>query len=155
MEKALISRYNNDIKVWTAEVKKIKEDTMVVYSVVLGQMSEASRVECEQGIDLKKKENAKDLVYLINRIRATHIAVQSGNVLQDQERVRSKWYAMQMTPQDTSYLVEEYQMERLSVGLAVIPDSELVIGILSNLFNIPIMSSESGITASPTDSHSN
>jgi hypothetical protein len=70
MEKALISRYNNDIKVWTAEVKKIKEDTMVVYSVVLGQMSEASRVECEQGIDLKKKENAKDLVYFINRIQS-------------------------------------------------------------------------------------
>lgn len=93
---SLISQYNNDMKVWTAEMKKIKEDQMIVFSIVWGQMSESSRCELDHHEDWNEKKRERDVIYLISRIRATHIARQSGNELQDQERVRAKWYTMRM-----------------------------------------------------------
>jgi hypothetical protein len=79
----------------------------------------------------------RDLLYLINRIRATHIARQSGNPAQDKERVRNIWVTMRQQVPETSFAfrkrIEDYQLQRASVGLEVIPEEELVIGILNRL----------------------
>ena len=51
----------------------------------------------------------------------------------------AKWYSMTMGTNESIYVfrkrVEEYQLERESVGLEVIPESELVIGVLNRLDN--------------------
>ena len=53
------------------------------------------------------------------------------------ERVRSTWALMSMYLQETSFAfrkrVEDYQLERSSVGLPAIPADELIIGILNRL----------------------
>jgi hypothetical protein len=78
------------------------------------------------------------LLYLINRICATHIARQSGKgPAQDKERVRNVWATMRQQVSETSFAfrkrIEDYQLQRASVGLEVIPEKELVIGILNRL----------------------
>jgi hypothetical protein len=79
----------------------------------------------------------RDLLYLIGRIRSTHIARQSGNPVKDMERVRMAWANMRMYPNEISFAfrkrVEEYQLERTTVGLEEIPADELIIGILNRL----------------------
>ena len=136
LEKTLISIYINEQKAWSADQKKIKEDQRIVYALVFGQLSESSRGELIDE-DWGKSNADNDLLYLIKRIRATHVAVSTGNALQDQERVRAKWYSMHMGQQESIYgfrkRVDEYQLERESVGLATIPETELVIGILNRL----------------------
>ena len=53
------------------------------------------------------------------------------------ERLRSTWALVRMYPQETSFAfrkrVEDYQLERFSVGLPAIPADELIIGILNRL----------------------
>jgi hypothetical protein len=135
-EKTVIASYINDMKVWSADQRKIRDDKKVVYALVYGQLSEASRGDLTDE-DWVENHAAHDLINLIKRIRATHIAVQSGNARQDQERVRAKWYAMQMGTNESIYVfrkrVDEYQLERESVGLDILPESELVIGVLNRL----------------------
>ena len=56
---------------------------------------------------------------------------------QDMVRVRHSWATMQMQPHGTSFAfrkrVEDYQLERETVGLDAIPDNELIIRILNRL----------------------
>lgn len=74
----------------------------------------------------------RDLVFLIQRIRAAHIARQSGTPGQDGERVAMAWSNLRMFQNGTSFpfrkRVEDYQ--RQAVGLVDIPEVESVIGIL-------------------------
>ena len=136
-EKALVQTYLNAHKTWYSEEVKAKNDKMTVFSVVYGQLSESSRCEVQDDERWAKSFKDRDLIYLITRIRATHIAAQTGNLAQDQERVRGKWYSMMMSSTQTSYSfrreVEEYQLERIAVGLPEIPSSELIIGILNRV----------------------
>jgi hypothetical protein len=84
--KALLAEYTNDHKEWKADLKKYEEHKMVVYSLVYTQLSESSRVEHKEDLQWLELSNARDLLYLIRRIRATHIARQSGNPGMDKER---------------------------------------------------------------------
>ena len=53
------------------------------------------------------------------------------------EIVRSNWANMRIFSNETSFAfrkrVEDYQLERTSVGRPEIPDDELIIGILNRL----------------------
>ena len=135
--KAMLAEYSNDKKEWKIETKKILEHKQAVFALVYSQLSESSRSEVQDHEDWVASFAERDLLYLIGRIRATHIARQSGNPAQDMERVRTSWANMRMYPQETSFAfrkrVEDYQLERTSVGLQAIPDEELVIGILNRL----------------------
>ena len=137
VDRARINVWINDQKNWSSEQLRLKNDKLTAFSTVHGQLSEASRAEVQDCEDWDSHFRSRDLLYLINRIRATHIAVQSGNLQQDQERVRAKWYNMKQAPDQDGYQfrreVENYQMERVAVGLAPVPESELVIGILNRL----------------------
>jgi hypothetical protein len=96
-----------------------------------------ARCEIQDDADWAESFAARDLLYLIRRIRATHIARQSGNPGQDMERVRAVWATIRIYPQETRFAfrkrVEDYQTQRTAVGLLEIPDGELVIGILNRL----------------------
>ena len=135
--KAMLADYTSDRKEWKLETKKIEEHKRSVFALVYAQMSESSRSEVKDHEDWEAGFIDRDLLYLISRIRATHIARQSGNPAQDMERVRNVWATMQMHPHETSFefrkRVEDYQLERTAVGLEEIPDNELIIGILNRL----------------------
>ena len=135
--KAILAEYTNDRKEWKLQTKKIEEHKKAVFALVYAQLSESSRSEVKDHEDWADGYAARDLLYLIRRIRATHIARQSGNPAQDMERVRTNWATMRMLPHETSFAfrkrVEDYQLERTSVGLPAIPDDELIIGILNRL----------------------
>ena len=102
-----------------------------------GQLSEASRCEVQDHEDWRTSFESKDLLYLLTRIRATHVARQSGNPTQDKERVRNHWANIKMSTNESSFAfkkcVENYQLERLAVGLEELPAEELIIGILNRL----------------------
>ena len=135
--KAMLAEYNNDHKEWKSDLKKYNEHKMVVFSLVYTQLSESSRSEVQDDNEWVELSNARDLLYLIRRIRATHIARQSGNPGMDKERVRMAWANMRMQSNENSFefrkRVENHQLQRTSVGLPIIPESELVIGILNKL----------------------
>ena len=132
--KVILAEYTNDRKERKLEAKKILEHKRQVFALVYAQLSESSRSEVEEWEDVFFERN---LLFLIERIRATHIARQSGNPNQDMERVRSNWANLRMFSHETSFVfpkkVEDYQLERTSVRLPEIPDNELVIGILNRL----------------------
>jgi hypothetical protein len=125
-ERAQINEWLNDKKMWTADQKKIRDDMKTVFSVVYGQLSESSRCEIEDDAELNENFRLRDTLYLITRIRATHIAVQSGNTLQDQERVRSKLFQMKMRHDQSidqtrySSLVRDY-LDNERRGIAELP----------------------------------
>ena len=131
--KAMLAEYNNDHKEWKSDLKKYTEHKKVVFSLVYTQLSESSRSEVQDDLQWLELSNARDLLYLIRRIRATHIARQSGNPGMDRERVRMSWANMRMQTNENSFefrkRVENHQLQRASVGLPIIPESELVIGI--------------------------
>jgi Zinc knuckle len=135
--KALLADYTNDRKEWKSHIKKTREQKRYCFAKVLANLSESSRCEVQDDEEWEDSFAQSDLLYLIRRIRATHIARQSGNPAQDMERVRTNWATMRMYPQETSFAfrkrVEDYQLERTSVGLEEIPAEELVIGVLNQL----------------------
>jgi Reverse transcriptase (RNA-dependent DNA polymerase) len=135
--KALLADYTNDRKEWKSHTKKTREQKRYCFAKVLANLSESSRCEVQDDEEWEASFAQSDLLYLIRRIRATHIARQSGNPAQDMERVRTNWATMRMFPQETSFAfrkrVEDYQLERTSVGLEELPPGELVIGILNRL----------------------
>jgi hypothetical protein len=135
--KAILAEYTNDRKEWKLEAKKILEHKRQVFALVYAQLSESSRSEVKDHEDWEDSFLERNLLFLIERIRATHIARQSGNPSQDMERVRSNWGNLRMFSHETSFTfrkrIENYQLERTSVGLPEIPDNELVIGILNRL----------------------
>ena len=135
--KALLADYTNDRKEWKSHIKKTREQKRYCFAKVLANLSESSRCEVQDDEEWEESFAQSDLLYLIRRIRATHIARQSGNPAQDMERVRTNWATMRMYPQETSFAfrkrVEDYQLERTSVGLEEIPAEELVIGVLNRL----------------------
>lgn len=131
--KMILSEYQNE----KAETKKIREHKQAVFALVYSQLSESSRCEVQDDEDWETAYLERDLLFLIRRIRATHIARQSGNPGQDRERVAMGWSNLRMFPNETSFAfrkrVEDYQLERQAVGLAEIPEEELVIGLLNRL----------------------
>ena len=133
----MIAEYTNHRKEWKAEIKKTDDHKKAIFALVYSQLSESSRSEVQDHEDWTDNFIARDLLYLITRIRATHISRQSGNPGQDMERIRTVWANMRMQANETSFAfrkrVEDYQLERTSVGLPEIPDEELVIGILNRL----------------------
>lgn len=135
--KVILADYTSDRKEWKLEAKKILEHKGQVFALVYGQLSESSRSEIKDHEEWEDSFLNRNLLFLIERIRATHIARQSGNPGQDMERVRSNWANLRMFSHETSFTfrkrVEDYQLERTSVGLPEIPDDELVIGILNRL----------------------
>ena len=135
--KMILSEYQNDHKEWKAELKKIREHKQAVFALVYSQLSESSRCEVQDDEGWETAYLERDLLFLIQRIRATHIARQSGNPGQDRERVAMGWSNLRMFPNETSFAfrkrVEDYQLERQAVGLAEIPEEELVIGLLNRL----------------------
>lgn len=135
--KAVLSEFQNDHKEWKSESKKIREHKMAVFALVYSQLSESSRGEVQDHEDWAEAYLDRDLLFLINRIRATHIARQSGNPGQDKERVQIGWSNLTMQTNETSFAfrkrVEDHQQERLAVGLPLIPEEELVVGILNRL----------------------
>ena len=135
--KAILANYLSDHKEWKSEAKKISENKQAVFALVYAQLSESSRAEVKDNEEWIEAYNTRDLLYLIVRIRVTHIARQSGNPGQDKERVNQLWSTLRMQPHETSFAfrkrVEDHQLERSAVGLPVIPEDELVIGILNRL----------------------
>lgn len=133
--KAIIAQYLSDHKDWKTEAKKIAENKQSVFALVYAQLSESSRAEIKDDEDWTIAYNTRDLLYLIGRIRSTHIARQSGNPGQDRERVQLLWSQLRMYSHETSFSfrkgVEDHQLDRSSVGLPVTPEGELVIGILN------------------------
>lgn len=119
------------------ESKKNKEQKLAVFALVYSQLSESSRGEVQDDEDWPTALLERDLLFLISRIRATHIARQSGNPGQDRERVQTAWANLRMYQHESSFAfrkrVEDHQLERLDVGLPVIPEEELVVGILNRL----------------------
>lgn len=118
-------------------MKKIEEDIKAAFAMTYAQLSESSRSEVQDDEEWVENFNTRNLLYLIGRIRSTHIARQSGNPAQDMERVRTAWANMRMQTYETSFAfrkrVEDNQLERTSVGLEEIPAGELIIGILNRL----------------------
>ena len=135
--KAIMSQFLSDQKDWKTDSKKIAENKQAVFALVYAQLSESSRGEIQDDEDWTESYQARDLLYLIQRIRATHIARQSGNPGQDRERVQMAWATIRMQPYETSFAfrkrVDDHQLERTAVGLPVIPEEELVTGILNRL----------------------
>ena len=135
--KAILANYMSDHKDWKTNAKKILENKQTVFALVYAQLSESSRCEIKDDEDWEEAYNTRDLLYLIARIRATHIARQSGNPRQDRERVRQLWSTLRIQSHETSFVfqkrVEDHQLERSAVGLPVIPEDKLVIGILNRL----------------------
>ena len=132
--KAMLEDYTSDKKEWKLENKKIDADIKFPFALTYGQTSESSRSKVEDHEDWAERFAARDLLYLITRIRSTHIARQSGNPRQDMERVRTLWLTLKQQPHEIRFAfrkrVEDYQLERASVGLPATPDGELVIGTL-------------------------
>ena len=137
VDRANINVWLNEQKSWSNEESKLRNDKLTAFSIVYGQILQESRCEIEDHVDWAENFASRNLIYLITRIRATHIALQSGNILQDQERVRAKWSNMRMTSDQSSFSfwkeVDEYQLERIAVGLAIIQNSDLIIGILNRV----------------------
>ena len=135
--KAILANYLSDHKDWKSDAKKILENKQAVFALVYAQLSESSRGEVKDDEEWAEAYITRDLLHLIVRIRATHIARQSGNPGQDRERVSQLWSTLRMQPHETSFAfrkrVEDHQLERAAVGLPVIPEDELVIGILNRL----------------------
>ena len=135
--KAILSEYQNDHKEWKAESKKIREHKMAVFALVYSQLSESSRGEVQDHEEWEEAYLERDLLFLISRIRATHIARQSGNPGQDRERIQTAWSNLRMQTNETSFAfrkrVEDHQLERLAVGLPLIPEEQLVVGLLNRL----------------------
>ena len=135
--KTILSEYQNDHKEWKAESKKIREHKQAVFALVYSQLSESSRCEVQYDEGLVTAYLEQDLLFLIQRIRATHIARQSGNPDQDRQRVAMAWSNLRLFPNETSFAfhkrVEDYQLERQAVGLDEIPGEELIIGLLNRL----------------------
>ena len=94
--KAMLAYYLSDYKEWKNETKKIAEHKKAVIALVYAQLSEASRAEVKDEEEWTEANNSRDLLYLITRIRATHIARQSGNPGQDKERVNQLWSNLRM-----------------------------------------------------------
>lgn len=124
--KAILSEYQNDHKDWKVESKKIRENKMSVFALVYSQLSESSCGEVQDDEDWTEAYLERDLLFLIAHIRATHIARQSGNPGQDEERVQMAWSNLRMQTNETSFVfrkrVEDHQLERLAVGLPLIPE---------------------------------
>ena len=135
--KAILAQFLSDHKDWKTESKKIAEQKQSVFALVYAQLSESSRAEIKDNEEWTEAYNSRDLLYLIGRIRSTHIARQSGNPGQDKERVQQLWFQLRMFAHESSFSfrkrVEDHQLERASVGLPAIPEEELVIGILNRL----------------------
>ena len=108
-----------------------------MFALVYAQLSESSRCEIQDDDDWIEYYEARDLLYLTQRIRSTHIARQTGNPGQDRERVEMLWATIRMQSYETSFAfrkrVDDHQLERTAVGLPVIPEEDLVIGILNRL----------------------
>lgn len=90
--KAILASYLSDYKDWKSDVKKIAEHKQAIFALVYAQhISESSRAEVKDEEAWTEAYKSRDLLYLIGRIRATHVARQSGNPGQDKERVNQLW----------------------------------------------------------------
>jgi hypothetical protein len=103
MGKAILSQYLSDQKDWKTDFKKIAEQKQAVFALVYAQLSESSRCEIQDDEDWIENYQQRDLLYLIQRIRSTHIARQTGNPGQDRERVQMLWATIRMQPYETSF----------------------------------------------------
>jgi hypothetical protein len=116
--KIVIAEYLSDHKEWKSEMKKVEEHIKSAFGLTYEQLSESSRAEVQDDEDWVEGYNNRDLLFLIGRIRATHIARQSGNPGQDRERVQQAWFQLRQF-HETSYAfrkrVEDHQLERASV----------------------------------------
>ena len=101
--KVVLAEYLSDHKNWKTEAKKIAENKQSVFALVYAQLSESSRAEVKDNEDWTEAYLNRDLLYLIGRIRATHIARQSGNPGQDRERVNMLWSNLRMFQHETSF----------------------------------------------------
>ena len=137
--KAILAQYLSDQKDWKSDSKKIVKHKQSVFALVYAQLSESPRAEIKDDEEWTDAYNTRDLLHLIKRIRSTHIARQSGNPGQDKERVQQLWFQLRMFSYESSFSFRKrvFPSERASVGLPVIPEDELVIGII----NRPDMSS--------------
>ena len=135
--KAILAQFLSDHKDWKSDARKILENKQAVFALVYAQLSDSSRCEVQDDELWVESYQDRDLLYLIRRIRATHIARQSGNPGQDRERVQMSWATIRMQSYETSFAfrkrVDDHQLERSSVGLPIIPEDELVVGILNRL----------------------
>jgi hypothetical protein len=135
--KIVLAKYLTAHKDRTPDTKKITQDKLAAFSLTYGQLSESSRCEVQNDEEWVENYNERNLLYLIQRIRGTHIARQTGNPGQDRERVQMAWANIRMQPHETSFAfrkrVDDHQLGRTSVGLPVIPEDELVVGILIRL----------------------
>ena len=120
--KAILANYLSDHKDWKSDAKKILENKQAVFALVYAQLSESSRGEVKDDEEWAEAYITRDLLHLIVRIRATHIARQSGNPGQDRERVSQLWSTLRMQPHETSFAfrkrVEDHQLEQQTNRLA-------------------------------------
>ena len=113
--KVIMANYLSDYKDWETDSKKILENKQAVFALVYAQLSESSRGEVKDDKEWTGAYNTRDLLYLIVRIQATHIAQQSGNPGQDKERVSQSWSTLRMQPHETSFAfrkrVEDHDLQ--------------------------------------------
>ena len=62
-EKTNIAGYVNDMKVWTADQRKIKDEKKIVYALVMGQLSDSSRGELHNE-NFDEENEAHNLIFL-------------------------------------------------------------------------------------------
>ena len=127
----VVQEYLHLKKFWITEKRTAELQRLSTFSLLWSRLSESSRSELTEHEHWEEKFKAKDLLYLISRIRSTHISQTSGNPAQDKERTRRIWADMFMNPSESSFAfrtrIENHQLERQAVGLAKIPDDELII----------------------------
>ena len=100
--KVALAEYTNDRKEWKLEAKKTAEHKRQVFALVSAQLSESSRREVKDHKEWADNFLERNLLFLIERIRATHIARQSGNPAPTL-RVRTNWANMRIFPNETSF----------------------------------------------------
>ena len=98
-----VQEYLHLKKLWISEKRVAELQRHSTFSLVWSRLSESSRSERKEDEDWVLKFNSKDLLYLISRIRSTHIAQQSGNPAQDKERIRRVWADMHMFSSESSF----------------------------------------------------
>jgi hypothetical protein len=98
--KIVIAEYLSDHE-WKSEMKNVEEHIKSAFGLTYGQLSESSRAEVQDDEDWVEAYNNRDLLFLIGRIRATHIARQSGNPGQDRERVQQAWFQLRQFSHET------------------------------------------------------
>ena len=89
-----VQEYLHLKKLWISEKLTAESQRLSTFSLVWRRLSDSSRSELTEDAEWTAKFNSKDILYLITRIRSTHIAQRSRNPAQEKESTRRVWSDM-------------------------------------------------------------